>query len=69
MAGEGYKVNGLRNWYHFNNRLLTKYDSIDVQMILVSFFKIPNQKSVNQEKTISFYQQGFKKSFYLYIME
>ena len=27
MAGEGYKVNGLRNWYHFNNRQLTKYDS------------------------------------------
>ena len=28
MAGEGYKVNGLRNWYHFNNRRLKKYDSI-----------------------------------------
>ena len=27
MAGEGYKVNGLWNWYHFNNRQLTKYDS------------------------------------------
>ena len=29
---------------------------IDVQMILVSFFEIPNQKSVNQEKTILFFQ-------------
>ena len=29
---------------------------IDVQMILVSFFEILNQKSVNQEKPISFYQ-------------
>ena len=29
---------------------------IDVQMILVSFFEIPNQKSVNQEKPILFFQ-------------
>ena len=29
---------------------------IDVQMILVSFFDIPNQKSVNQEKTNLSYQ-------------
>ena len=28
----------------------------DVQMILVSFFDIPNQKSVNQEKTILCFQ-------------
>jgi hypothetical protein len=30
----------------------------DVQMILVSFFKIPNQKSVNQENPISFISLG-----------
>ena len=29
---------------------------IDVQMILVSFFDIPNQKSVNQEKPILTFQ-------------
>ena len=29
---------------------------IDVQMILVSFFEIPNQKSVNQEKSILSFQ-------------
>ena len=27
MAGEGYKVNCLRNWYHFNIRQLKKFDS------------------------------------------